>query len=330
MGAPQHARRHRRPGRLGRLLHAPRSGREGRRPVQRARAGGLRLRGGGPLPAAAFDDVGPFDESFFAYVEDIDWGLRAQLAGWRCFYEPAAVAYHVGGATAAEMSGFELFQNHRNTIVMMIKNFPLPALIVAGPWAVARRAVSLLKAATRGEGTGPGARLDGGRGARRRRRCEARREVQRRRRSGYLHLARTLRPAYRPRRRGAHQAARRLLALGRSVSPGRGAASRASRPADPDRRIGAESGLAPECLALRLLAEEASRSPRRARCRGRATAAAVSAAALSRCRRPAAAAAARRGASSVSSRYERPIRRIRRSVASRSVGWSCSASASGS
>ena len=154
---------------------------------------------------AAFEDVGPFDESFFAYVEDIDWGLRAQLAGWRCFYEPSAVAYHVGGATSGEMSGFELFQNHRNAIVMMFKNLPLPALIVAGPWAVARRAVSLLKAGVRGEGRIL-LRAWMAAAAATPTTLEARREVQRRRRSGYLHLALTLKPAYRPRRRGAHQA----------------------------------------------------------------------------------------------------------------------------
>lgn len=154
---------------------------------------------------AAFEDVGPFDESFFAYVEDIDWGLRAQLAGWRCFYEPSAVAYHVGGATSGEMSGFELFQNHRNAVVMMFKNLPLPALIVAGPWAVARRAVSLLKAAVRGEGRIL-LRAWMAAAAATPTTLEARREVQRRRRSGYLHLALTLKPAYRPRRRRAHQA----------------------------------------------------------------------------------------------------------------------------
>jgi len=153
----------------------------------------------------AFDDVGPFDESFFAYVEDIDWGLRAQLAGWRCHYEPTAVAYHVGGATSGEMTGFELFQNHRNAILMMVKNFPLPALILAGPWAVLRRSVSLAKAGLRGEGRVL-IRAWAAAAAATPRTLEARREVQARRRSGYLHLALTLKPAYRPRRRGAHQA----------------------------------------------------------------------------------------------------------------------------
>ena len=37
--------------------------------------------------AGRCEEVGPFDERFFAYIEDVDWGLRAQLAGWNCFYE---------------------------------------------------------------------------------------------------------------------------------------------------------------------------------------------------------------------------------------------------
>jgi GT2 family glycosyltransferase len=35
-----------------------------------------------------------FDESFFAYREDVDLAWRSQLLGWRCRYEPTAVARH--------------------------------------------------------------------------------------------------------------------------------------------------------------------------------------------------------------------------------------------
>ena len=35
-----------------------------------------------------------FDESFFAYKEDTDLAWRARLLGWRCYYQPLAVAYH--------------------------------------------------------------------------------------------------------------------------------------------------------------------------------------------------------------------------------------------
>ena len=35
-----------------------------------------------------------FDEQFFAYMEDVDLAWRARLLGWRCWYEPSAVAIH--------------------------------------------------------------------------------------------------------------------------------------------------------------------------------------------------------------------------------------------
>lgn len=99
----------------------------------------------------ALDDVGEFDERFFAYIEDVDWGLRAQLAGWDCVYEPAAVAYHVGGASSSRISGFELFHCHRNIVSMMAKNFPVPTLIAFAPWVIVRRLGSLVKAGVRGD-----------------------------------------------------------------------------------------------------------------------------------------------------------------------------------
>lgn len=47
---------------------------------------------------AMLDDVAVggeiFDESFFAYREDVDLAWRAQLLNWRCLYLPAALARH--------------------------------------------------------------------------------------------------------------------------------------------------------------------------------------------------------------------------------------------
>ena len=40
--------------------------------------------------------VGPFDETFFAYHEEVDWCARARAAGWRVVYCPAAVVTHTG------------------------------------------------------------------------------------------------------------------------------------------------------------------------------------------------------------------------------------------
>jgi GT2 family glycosyltransferase len=80
--------------------------------------------------ASALARVGPFDESFWAYLEDIDWGLRAQLAGLRSWYVPSAVAYHMGGATTGgDRNPFYLVLHQRNRIGLMVKDLPLTLLL---------------------------------------------------------------------------------------------------------------------------------------------------------------------------------------------------------
>jgi GT2 family glycosyltransferase len=79
---------------------------------------------------AALQAVGLFDERLFANYEDVDWAFRAQLAGWHCRYVPTAVAYHMGGATLGKgASDFTLYQNWRNAIWVVAKNYPGPELL---------------------------------------------------------------------------------------------------------------------------------------------------------------------------------------------------------
>ena len=66
---------------------------------------------------------GLFDEAFFAYLEDVDWGFRAQLAGYSCWFVPGAVAYHLGGETSARVSGFRAGLLARNAYWLVLKNF---------------------------------------------------------------------------------------------------------------------------------------------------------------------------------------------------------------
>lgn len=47
-----------------------------------------------------FDEVGLFDENFFAYYEDIDICFRGRMAGRRFYCEPAAVSLHRYSATS--------------------------------------------------------------------------------------------------------------------------------------------------------------------------------------------------------------------------------------
>lgn len=40
------------------------------------------------------EQVGPLDEGFFLYVEDIDWARRMHQAGWKVYYVPTAKIVH--------------------------------------------------------------------------------------------------------------------------------------------------------------------------------------------------------------------------------------------
>lgn len=46
-----------------------------------------------------FRKVGGLEERFFAYLEDVEFCLRAQLAGFRALFVPEAVAHHEGSAS---------------------------------------------------------------------------------------------------------------------------------------------------------------------------------------------------------------------------------------
>lgn len=48
----------------------------------------------------ALKQVGPLDDRFFMYAEDVDWCKRFQLAGWRIVFYPEARAVHYGGVSA--------------------------------------------------------------------------------------------------------------------------------------------------------------------------------------------------------------------------------------
>lgn len=82
---------------------------------------------------AAFRDVGLFDGDFFAYLEDIDWGFRAQLRGWRSLYLPDAVVHHIGGATTSANARYFGMLQRRNQLLIVIKDYPGRALVLHLP-----------------------------------------------------------------------------------------------------------------------------------------------------------------------------------------------------
>ena len=48
---------------------------------------------------AAFEEVGPFDEDYFLFSEEVDWMKRAADRGWSVVFTPDARCVHVGGAS---------------------------------------------------------------------------------------------------------------------------------------------------------------------------------------------------------------------------------------
>lgn len=79
-----------------------------------------------------FEDIGLFDERFFAYYEDVDVSFRAQLAGWKVYYTDKAIAYHKQGASSSKIPGFAVYQTFKNIPLLFIKNVPLGLLLPIG------------------------------------------------------------------------------------------------------------------------------------------------------------------------------------------------------
>jgi GT2 family glycosyltransferase len=81
------------------------------------------------MPKQVFDELGGFDEDFFASHEDVDLSYRARLRGYRCWYEARALVEHRGSATLGRVSPFAVYQGQRNLEWAYLKNTPLPLLL---------------------------------------------------------------------------------------------------------------------------------------------------------------------------------------------------------
>lgn len=64
------------------------------------------------------------DPTFFAHQEEIDLCWRLRSRGYRLKCIPAAVVYHVGGATLKVENPRKTFLNFRNNLLMLYKNLP--------------------------------------------------------------------------------------------------------------------------------------------------------------------------------------------------------------
>ncbi|MBR5950858.1 MAG: glycosyltransferase [Actinomycetaceae bacterium] len=85
------------------------------------------------VPRSIYDELEGFDERFFMFYEDLDFGFRLNLAGYDVRYVPTSIAYHRHHATMdkhADQSR-EFFLLERNALMCMYKNYSADLLRTA-------------------------------------------------------------------------------------------------------------------------------------------------------------------------------------------------------
>lgn len=99
---------------------------------------------------SVFDELRGFDERYFMFFEDVDFGWRLNLRGHVFAYEPASLAFHKHHASMASFGQFkEQYFLERNALFTLYKNLGSAALAEALPAAIAlsiRRGVSTSRA----------------------------------------------------------------------------------------------------------------------------------------------------------------------------------------
>ena len=86
------------------------------------------------LRTSVLRKIGYLDDFFFIYSEEMDLGWRMNLAGYKQYYVPSSVIYHLGSATMGgdkarlrgdQSSGFKVYLLHRNIWITLLKNYSI-------------------------------------------------------------------------------------------------------------------------------------------------------------------------------------------------------------
>lgn len=71
-----------------------------------------------------FNNLGGFDEDYFAHQEEVDLCWRAKNRGHKIFYVGTSEVYHLGGSTLSNMNPKKTYLNFRNSLFSITKNLP--------------------------------------------------------------------------------------------------------------------------------------------------------------------------------------------------------------
>jgi len=96
------------------------------------------------LRSSALKEVGLFDEDFFAHMEEIDLCWRLHNAGWRIANAPSSRIFHHSGWTLPPDRYQKKYLNHRNNLMMIIKNYPFAYLAAILPARIVLEGVAFM------------------------------------------------------------------------------------------------------------------------------------------------------------------------------------------
>ena len=80
---------------------------------------------------SVFERIGLFDEQFFLYLEDMDFCLRAQEAGFSLLFVPQAHVWHKGSASTANHNGMRKYHFVKSTVHFAKKHTSLASSLPA-------------------------------------------------------------------------------------------------------------------------------------------------------------------------------------------------------
>jgi GT2 family glycosyltransferase len=107
------------------------------------------------------EQIGGFDEDFFAYGDDTDLGLHGRLLGWDCLFVPQARVIHYFSQTAGAYSPEKAYLVERNRLFILLKYFPRETLPGALAYTFKRHLLQALTILDGRGAAGAGAREHG-------------------------------------------------------------------------------------------------------------------------------------------------------------------------
>jgi GT2 family glycosyltransferase len=99
----------------------------------------------------AFEEVGGFDEIFFAHMEEIDLCWRFHLAGYLVWSVSQSVIYHKNAVTLPMYTEKKYYLNHRNSLIMLLTNYTIPISIYVLPIRWTLDVIAILYAILHGD-----------------------------------------------------------------------------------------------------------------------------------------------------------------------------------